>query len=114
MTETKWTKGPWRIVGEDSTDADGYLPFIDIEAANGRGGYRPVCEVSPSFIDDDFVLTKKDWATAHLIASAPDLYEALHNATASLEGFLEGEENHPIQEHIDTANAALAKARGES
>ena len=47
---------------------------------------------------------------AHLIAAAPDLYEAL----SDLVGILELDTRSYVVEAIRSARAALAKARGES
>lgn len=52
---------------------------------------------------------KDDEANAHLIAAAPELYEALANLLAVSEG--EGGTRFDAQ---DIARAALAKARGET
>lgn len=46
-------------------------------------------------------------ADGHLIAAAPDLYEALHELK-ELSGY-----EWPVTEAVDKARDALAKARGE-
>lgn len=87
-TEVKHTPGPWDF--EPSGKEAGYIGFPD-----GSGFYAAIRE-------DD----------GHLIASAPDLFEALDLARRYMKtclgsSFWDGPNPHPI---ID---AALAKARGE-
>lgn len=56
-------------------------------------------------------------ANGHLIAAAPDLYEALEALSCWDESLIDavfpGEEREIWREHLDRASAALAKARGE-
>ncbi len=86
MDKTKWTPGSWQpYQGADTnwwwviTDSDGS------EIGSGDGGFEE--------------------ADAHLIAAAPELYEALEIAIADgPAGYLEW---------IETAKTVLAKARGE-
>lgn len=80
MTERKWTSGPW-VVNDVSVRAkNGSL--VSLVYANGEGAMND---------------------NAHLIAAAPDLYEAL----AVIVSFGVDEAS------LDTAYDALAKARGE-
>lgn len=51
-----------------------------------------------------------DHADAHLIAAAPDLYEALYSLTMTASRYLPEYNENPL---IQDAEAALAKARGE-
>lgn len=93
MSETKWTKGQW------------HLDAVLQSAIFCRG--RIVAELSKDFRSDKF-------GNAHLIAAAPDLYEALawyvenddtnENQTGN-EFWLEGRER---------ARSALSRARGET
>lgn len=136
MSETKWTKGPWKAfnmihaetgermtpdeVGEYVANAMRQRPecddFLFISAEKADGEYD-VCHVGNG-ADGPF--------NAALISAAPDLYAALDEATKDLvaaqvnarraakrdaawEGVAE-----LIQPSIDRARAALAKARGES
>ena len=86
MAEPKYTKGPWENVD------DAY-----IEAANGT---VVVNEMNTALPDEQIT------ANAHLIAAAPELYEAL-------EAMLRfGDIGSRAAAEIK-AHAALAKARGE-
>lgn len=104
MTETKWTPGPWRHrVGGNLGNA--------IEAYTGEWEYGEKWEIVATFQcaptrskhPDDMVNAK---ANGDLIASAPELYEALERMVEFFQGY-QGME-------LTTARAALAKARGES
>jgi hypothetical protein len=83
MTERKWTPGPWSI-GSDLTFGPNGWGVGVIVAAN----------------------TGDTIADAHLIAAAPDLYEALDALYES--------DTPPDFELWMKAKAALAKARGEA
>jgi hypothetical protein len=120
MSERKWTPGPWHYRPQKfddwgyvraSAEADGFHPFI-CQAKDVRT------------TDDDEKEARKNgtdpWAAnAHLIAAAPELYEALEeirdmlwsrpdisDRLRPLMGFAEEATNQK-------ARAALAKARGE-
>ena len=93
--ETKFTPGPWtanRYVGErDNWFVRG--PNDERVCGSGSG---PVVE-----------------ANARLIAAAPDLYEALTEMMASFDD-RQINPNFKPQPAVAKAEAALAKARGES
>lgn len=88
MSERKWTPGPW-VIGKDAEGGEGFGWFV------GAGGYCRADIVGP---------TCDTKANAHLIAAAPELYEALdhlyHKAMLT----------HGDREIV---REALAKARGE-
>jgi hypothetical protein len=102
MSKPKWTPGPWPVVREDL-----------------RGGCYWCGVVIPG-LEEGFALHADDngEANAHLIAAAPDLYDALHKI---IEGSV------TVAASPDTVSAiedlmelfrtigqpALAKARGE-
>ena len=99
MTERKWTEGPWNFdelnVGKSfcwcwqiRTEYGGTPVYV--ECASRRGG-----EI------------RGNEATAHLIAAAPCLYEALETAVELLE-------SHRLLSLAPDAESALAKARGGS
>lgn len=102
---TKFTKGPWK------TDAE-YGQFWNISSVAGA----PIALASAPI-----ALVHPDWqiertANAALIASAPELYEALEslsNIAALLKLTYPGAHG-PVQKFIDAADAALKKARGEA
>ena len=98
MTERKWTPGPWYVSnmseifhGDDCNLADCWSVHADID--------EDECE-----------------ANAHLIAAAPDMYDALESAEESIATFI-GVHGYPTDsgagEILRQVSAALAKARGE-
>ena len=105
----KWTPGPWRInttgVISNQIEADSRQRFCDSD-----DGYRGValfqaCCDSRKYADED----ENKFANAHLIAAAPDLYEALSECRL----LLDGEGGMPVGVR-ERADAALARARGEA
>lgn len=117
-----WTKGPWHIVSE-KTENDAYWigPEKFISIAEVRHGAADGGETS-------------EIANANLIASAPELYEALkeerayrHELTDVVVAYLSGKHDRDelvsfVIRHVDCAtqrivemesSAALSKARGE-
>lgn len=87
----KFTPGPWV--------ADGTTVYADA-FKSGRNVYGAVACLAIGEDDTAF----QEIANAHLIAAAPDLYEAL-------EGVLRVADRQTVE--FDAARAALAKARGE-
>lgn len=101
--ETKWTPGPWHKAHRNNNDMQ--MSFHG------------------AIIGDVFVetTTRNEEADAHLIAAAPDLYEALSmlvssDAVAFYPSAIEQSDwgSVDFEEWGDRARAALAKARGES
>jgi hypothetical protein len=105
--ETQFTPGPWEvckgnkgsIFGDlDNPKHDGDNPYIGTVAGIGS--------------DDDH---PENTANAHLIASAPDLFEALRLALPYIENAYECA--FPDADHNDNvltmARAALARATGQ-
>ena len=98
--ETKFSHGPWKIDSETVIDGVGGL-FV----YTGTMLYPTTIAVCNSSTK----LTRLEMeANAHLIAAAPDLYEALAGMLHPSGGVYATE---AVQER---ARAALAKARGES
>lgn len=98
MSETKFTPGPW-------------------EAVSFNGNSLVVTELIVNEKEAIALLGtcgEKEQANAHLIAAAPDMYEALEAAVSEY-GKPGGPWNVPSEPGtwIDKARAALAKARGE-
>lgn len=87
MTERKWAKGPWVKIGA-GIGCEHDSSIVAIGYGNGGGSYE---------------------ANAHLIAAAPDLYEALENLLNVING--EGGTKPNARE---LCHKALAKARGET
>lgn len=100
MTAPKFTPGPWLLdVGFDgSGDFNQYWQVHD-------GSDAVVCSTS-------FCMAGNKEGNAHLIAAAPDLYEALKSCLNFMEN-TESELGFSL-ESADQARAALAKARGEA
>lgn len=92
MTTTKhtFTPGPW-LIGKAGTDKAIY---------DGKGGWVATIP--------DMLLNDEQKANAHLIASAPDLLEALEEVLKSLEW----QENILDGLAVQKAQAAIAKAKG--
>lgn len=91
MTDTKFTQAPW--IAENSS-------VISI-----NGDIVVGCVVGSVYRNDD----AEDYATARLIAAAPDLYSALSMALAHMP-----DPQCAIWRDVQgRMNAALAKARGE-
>lgn len=99
MSETKFTPGPWKADDNDIETAAGELLAtayaMDRDRLEGR----------------DFYETAQH--NAHLIAAAPDLYEALDNLAMAAEFQIALGDKAWIEMH-GVAKAALAKARGEA
>lgn len=106
----KFSPGPWHI-GPYYLDDAGHRE-IAIQAANGRGG---VCTPASVVLQFPHIEGMQE-ANAHLIAAAPDLYEALEALveTAVAEVNEKGGAGGSHLARLTDARAALSKARGES
>jgi hypothetical protein len=100
VTETKHTPGPW-VVRPAKYPVDGQFDYA--VCAKFSGTERCLAESFGRVSVDD---AAPAMANAHLIAAAPDLYEACAEALAALE----------MNAAFDwgTLDRALAKARGET
>lgn len=98
------TPGPWRVTGPGyiGSTTNGYIPIItpytDRANRDKHGGATP-----------------EAMANAHLIATAPELLEALEAAIALFNEPTRNPSGYPIGEPswCPGARAAIAKARGE-
>ena len=123
MTETKFTQGPWKFDGEETAYYD--LPTLNIRDKDG--------DIVAGVVD---YISDPGLPNTHLIAAAPDLYEAL-SVLVELSERLDFSEGYcccgdDIDSHgiysghspvdagdyysmglINQARAALSKARGE-
>ena len=100
MKMTNWTKGPWEV---------GRVPTrVEVPGRDGfnNNNYR-VADAYSSMQLVNSPRSEEAHANAHLIASAPELYEALDTCIRQLEAL-----TSPL-DVPDGALAALAKARGE-
>ena len=99
MTEPKWTKGPWRVVvDEEAAQVKGFpcIEAEDYEVVGTEGMYGDL---------------DTDYANAHLIAAAPDLYEALDWSLRAIATFMDDPSRLNDMDKAITARAALAKAK---
>lgn len=107
MSDTKFTPGPWwAAIGKDQP-VPYYRGLISVLSSD------PHISICTGETGDQSGRTcgRDEWeANASLIAAAPDLYEAL-------ELLLNDVEHYPAWQRpchaVDSARAALAKARGE-
>jgi len=95
MSDTKWTPGPWAI-------AAGYKTMLLVESRFGG----PVCDIECHCdVDTGILPSEEEEGNAHLIAAAPELYEAL-------EAYMLMTDAPPAI--ASKGWSALAKARGQS
>lgn len=92
MSETKFTPGPWMVSDEVHGKGEG---IVHIKAK-----YEEIAVSWRNAINGDY---DEFLANAHLIAAAPDLYEALSLLLSQIDPWLAG---------YQEAEQALAKARG--
>ena len=114
MTDTKWTAGPWGMQTVETSC--GVCHKIGPWPHEWRHGK----EMSACIYDDYPSPTRGTdamIANAHLIAAAPDLYEALDMVVRRLSADIEDgsrPDQWSMQALVDKARAAQKKARGES
>lgn len=117
MSETKFTRGPWYI-DHDQTPLEIIGPAENYRRF-GVDGERALASVGDDIVYEDRPrLEEEDTANAHLIAAAPDLYDALEKLLArytQLAGCGDCGNLVPEEEaEVIASRAALAKARGET
>lgn len=103
--ETKHTPGPWKIAGE-TADKQSF-----VYALNESGTNQFWFDIQPGRTDDNQRTSDAELAAnARLIAAAPELLEALCEATAWLHAH-----KHTLcaQSICDQVDAAIAKATGQ-
>jgi hypothetical protein len=119
MSETNFTPGPWAVSGtRDPSRGQRVAGTVAGETFTICYAETPQQGGSPRHDMRE--------GNAHLIAAAPDLYEAGGSAVSILESYIEflhripadELEQHPyipaVEEAFDLLSAALAKARGQS
>lgn len=94
--EKKWTPGPWRAFYKNKYDE--WHVSIPLENSNMRWAIFP-----------DGINSRNPAADAHLVAAAPELYDALENLLACVVK----SRGYNANEAVINAVKALAKARGE-
>jgi hypothetical protein len=101
---SKWTPRPWCWYTSNSYNRLGQ-----------DGSYNEIL-YAVKYKDGVVGIEWKNKADAHLIAAAPDLYEALQVAEESIVTFM-GVHDYPMEsgagQILEQVKAALAKARGE-
>lgn len=101
MTERKWTPGTWHAVEDDC-------------------GSWLVQSISDEWVVKELSWSHNEEGDAHLIAAAPDMYDACEDAFLALLSAREfilkkyGSTNPAREDAINACRAALAKARGEA
>lgn len=123
---TEHTKGPWKWQGEDYRGGWGWQLLVGPEGEgilcgeeNGKpySNLRAHIPIDPEFCKtglfsgpDSAPCVHVRESDARLIAAAPDLLEALEIAAQCMESFeMDIHDPHAL----DTARAAIAKARGQ-
>ena len=99
MTDKKWTPGPWVTEILTGCDPNGDEWETDIEVSSTCGKHIHGYDLG---YNEDVDLEIK--ANAHLIAAAPDLYDALESVYENGDG----EHSRAMMKYV------LAKARGET
>jgi hypothetical protein len=103
MSKPKWTPGPWSVFDADDSllvrdENDGFI----VDAKNGHWND-----------DGEYAQSSESAPNARLIATAPELYEALADCVEAL-AHIESIGMRVNPPTLHKARAALAKARGES
>ena len=100
MSEPKWTPGPWAVETRDKET------WVVAYCGDDDPWFvcNPELYIGPGKTD-------RAPANAHLIAAAPDLYEAMDGLHS---WFGEEGDGRDISALLIAARAALAKARGEA
>jgi len=109
MSDTKFTKGPWEIKPEELE-----RNYIRIRGLNLGGKYKIANVLGTCMDGKTYDSIEEVRANAHLIAAAPDMYEALIITIGALKEVCDVRGAPLPNSTILRAEAALAKARGES
>lgn len=106
MADTKFTQGPWKAIPDIGARIPDkiYRVVGPSEVVCGDDG---IC-THDHYNDRSF---EEDRANMHLIAAAPELYEALEASNKRLKTLLFEGEDQPL---VLSNAKALAKARGEA
>lgn len=100
MSEPKWTPGPWEYAADKRGTGRVFAGSHEIVKAMASHGQRRL-----GF--------RERTANNHLIAAAPELFEALEALLAQAILHDLEDESHACETAIRTAEAAIAKAKGE-
>ena len=102
MSNQRWTEGPWR--------ADFYGPHQIGDCQLGIQIWGARCRVA--FLELQVVGKEESMRNAHLMAAAPDLYDALLALVRAVRESKQFESREFVGLGIQ-CNAALAKAEGQ-
>lgn len=106
MSETKFTNGPWFISDELRTSIN--------TAPTEDGSYKHIAMVNWCKYREYSIEGEEHDANAHLIAAAPEMYEALERIYGRLLMSERDGDAHITEEDGAMVEAALRKARGEA
>lgn len=108
--DSRPTPGPW-LLEEHGRDPEGAVTVYGrFTIPDGRGkGELIMPAVAKCAITTRWAPDEEDWANARLIASAPDLLEALERVLGEL--LSTGRTSRLIEEAIGQARDAIEKAR---
>lgn len=110
MVEAKFTQGPWKFIDATKIASMQFRPLCII-----RGDGRQVASFSWNDSSPYWPTKAESQANAHLIAAAPEMYEALNDLAGCVEYHAKRGESVPLDnEHLISARTALAKAEGRS
>lgn len=103
--EPKWTPGPWAV----REDAFGVQVYPTRDGPPDFGEWASLATIEDCYDEEE----QETAANAHLIAAAPDMYEALYRLVTDCKiAGLEAQAGFDCW--ISMADEALAKARGET
>lgn len=114
MSETKWTPGPWHPghLGDQSTKCE----CTHVVSEVYFGGICTVHVDNGKWVSDggnDAPPRGEAIANMHLIAAAPDLYDAAHNMRQLLHALTSADDEF-ANAVLAAADAALSRARGDA
>lgn len=101
MTQAKYTSGPWRFKGFD--------PEFNTVPVINSGSY----DLGVHFLGTHGLTNEEKEANAHLIAAAPDLFDALQNIMNGItSGAIKTDYDEVMENAVIRAHKAIAKAKG--
>ena len=113
MTEAKFTPGPWDISKVGYIHKNGVMHPLSVDESRleGESWIAMRKRLAPEFGERE----AEAEANAHLIAAAPELYEALENLSGLFGTLItyDSDKHKAIADDVQAARAALAKARGD-
>jgi hypothetical protein len=118
MSETKWTPRPWDYIGDHIVGVSGRCECPVKQSFGEWFAYPEFAheshDVVTPIIEDDLpegVTMQEHMANCHLIAAAPDLYDALQEAMRWIGSLTDWE--GAGDPDVDRWRAVIKKAKGE-